>query len=235
MRHTALLLTLAAIASAAPLTAQAGGMGGMRMGGDPTNKVVGTGKIPDGWMVRFDPPRGNQPLPPMTSVSFVTMGSGFHVTSGPAALYYNVKDMGSGQYSVAATFKQSKSMVHEAFGLFIGGSNLQDSTQNYVYFVIKPSDGTMLISHRASNGRPVAIVALTPDANINKDAPADGSATNMLLIHVAKDTVHFAINGKVVKAIAKSDLGGGATDGQAGFRINHNIDMHIDGWTGVKK
>ena len=43
----------------------------------------------------------------------------------------------------------------------------------------------------------------------------------------------FAINGKVVRAIAKSALGG-PTDGQAGLRINHNMDLHIDGYA-VKK
>jgi hypothetical protein len=226
MRKTTVTqIALMTLFAAAPLCAQRG---------DPTTKVEGTGKLPAGWMVRFDPPRGGAAMPPMNAVSFVEMGGGYHVVSGPAALYYNTKDMASGMYQISATFKQSKSMQHEAFGLFIGGSNLQDSTQNYVYFVIKPFDGTMLISHRASNGKPVAIVPLTPDPAVNKDAPADGSATNTLLIHVAKDTVHFSINGKLVKAIAKKDLGGGATDGQAGLRINHNIDMHIDGFA-VKK
>jgi hypothetical protein len=122
-------------------------------------------------------------------------------------------------------------MVHEAFGLFVGGKSLQDSSQNYVYFVIKPADGSMLIAHRAGNGKPTAIVPETPsspEAAINRDAPTDGSATNTLLIHVAKDTVHFLINGKLVKAIAKSELG--SIDGQAGLRINHNMDLHIDGW-----
>jgi hypothetical protein len=229
LKSTCTQLALITLFAASPLLAQGRG--------DPTNAVAGSGQLPAGWMVRFDPPRGNQPMPPMTAVKFVAMGSGYHVTSGPAALYYNTKDEASGQYSVTATFKQAKSMQHEAFGLFIGGKNLQDSTQNYVYFVIKPFDGTVRIAHRASNGRPVDIVAETPnapEATINRDSPTDGSATNTLLVHVAKDTVHFLINGKLFRAVAKSQLDGGSTDGQAGLRINHNIDMHIDGWS-VKK
>jgi hypothetical protein len=229
LKSTSTQLALITLFAVAPLGAQGRG--------DPTAKVEGTGQFPPGWMVRFDPPRGSQPMPPMTAVKFIAMGSGYHVTSGPAALYYNTKDEASGQYSVTATFKQSKSMQHEAFGIFIGGRNLQDSTQNYVYFVIKPFDGTVRIAHRASNGRPVDIVAENagaPEPSINRDAPTDGSATNTLLIHVAKDTVHFLINGKLFRGIAKSQLDGGSTDGQAGLRINHNIDMHIDGWA-VKK
>ena len=238
MRHTVYCLALATVAAAAPLAAQGGGMAGMpgmRGGGDPTMAIQGSGKLPDGWMMRFDPTRGNAPTPAMTAISFVTMAGGYHVKSGPAAIYYNPKDMGHGQFAVTATFKQSKSMVHEAFGIFVGGKNLQDSAQTYLYFVIKPADGSMLIAHRtqfAGSPRPTVLVPetpATPEAAINRDAPADGSATNTLLIHVAKDTVHFSINGKLVKAIAKSDLGM-SIDGQAGLRINHNMDLHIDGW-----
>lgn len=235
MRHTNLLAVLAAAVVVAPLSAQGGGMGampGMRGGGDPTTAVKGSGTLPAGWLMRFDSQRGGA-VPVPTEVSFVTMGSGFHVTSGPAAVYYNAKDVGTGSYSIEATFKQSKSMAHEAFGLFIGGKNMQDSSQNYIYFVIKPADGTILIAHRKSwAARTVALVPetpATPEPAMHRDA-ADGSATNTILIHVAKDTVHFALNGKVVKAIAKSDLDGATTDGQAGLRINHNIDMHIDGY-----
>jgi hypothetical protein len=226
MRNSTMKLVLVAMVAAAPLAAQGGRMG------DPTNAVAGSGTLPPGWMMKIDWQRGAA-IPPATAVSFVTMGGGYHVTSGPAAVYYNTKEMGTGQYSVTATFKQSKSMVHEAFGLFIAGHNMQDSTQNYIYFVIKPADGSVLIAHRTGwAARTTAIVPESPiiaTSGINRDGP-DGSATNTMLIHVAKDTVHFVLNGKVFKAIAKSDLGITSADGQAGLRINHNIDMHIDGW-----
>ena len=227
MRHAKLLaVSFAALAAAAPLAAQRG---------DPTMTVTGSGKLPDGWMMRFDPTRGTAPAPAMTAISFETMGTGLHAKSGPAAIYYNTKDMGSGQYQVSATFKQSKSMQHEAFGLFIGGAGLQDSSHSYIYMVIKPFDGTVLIARRtqyAGMPRPTVFmpeIAAAPEAAVNRDSPTDGSATNTLLIHVAKDTVHFLVNGKLVKAVAKSALGG-STDGQAGLRINHNMDLHIDGF-----
>ena len=221
LKSTSTQLGMIALIVAAPLAAQGGG----RMG-DPTAKVAGSGKLPEGWMVRFDPGAPHA----LTDINFVTMGGGYHVTSGPAAIYYSSKDMGSGIYSVSATFKQSKTNSHEAYGVFIGGHNLQDSTQNYIYLVVKPGDGSLAIARRGSDGRPTYLIASRagPNAAVNKDA-ADGSATNTVLIHVAKDTVHFLVNGTLVKAVAKSDIGG-STDGQAGIRINHNIDVHIDGW-----
>jgi hypothetical protein len=215
-----------AIVLAAPLSAQGGN--------DPTKQVTGTGQLPAGWMLRFDPTRPGRPAPQPTDVSFTTMGTGYHVKSGPAALYYNTKDQGTGEFQISATFAQTKSMQHEAYGLFIGGKNLQDSTQNYLYFVIRPMDGGILINHRASDGRPKQLVAWTPNENVHKDDPADGKATNTLTIHVAKDSVHFNANGKLVKGLAKSELDGASTDGQAGLRINHNLELHISNYS-VKK
>jgi len=52
MRTT--LSVLAALAIAAPLSAQQQ-MGAMKM--DPTNQIHGSGKLPDSWTARFDPPR----------------------------------------------------------------------------------------------------------------------------------------------------------------------------------
>jgi hypothetical protein len=241
MRTT--LVALAALAISAPLAAQANGMAGMNM--DPTKAIHGTGVLPAGWMMRFDPPRRG-PAPTPDQIIFVPQGNGFHFTTGPAAIYYNPKDMGSGEYAVSATFTQAKSMGHEAYGIFIGGKNLQDSTQSYTYLVIKPCRsqgdckeagaplGEVLISQRTSNGRPVAIMPIAHNDAVHPDDPADGHATNTLLIHVARDTVHFVVNGKVVKALAKSEMNGLTTDGQAGIRVNHNSDLQVE-WKGVTK
>ncbi len=237
MRKT--LCVLSALAIATPLAAQqqAGKMAGM----DMTNQVKGSGKLPDGWKLRYDPQRDGS-TPAMDAVNVVTMGSGLHFTSGPAAIYYNAKDMGSGEYSVSATFSQRKSMTHEFYGIFIGGKDLQTDKQTYTYFVVNPCSskcgtagvplGEILISKRTGDGKPTALVATHHDDAVVTDDPKDGHATNKLTIHVAKDTVHFIMNDKLVAAVPKSQIG--ETNGQAGVRINHNIDVHV-AWDGVKK
>jgi hypothetical protein len=212
---------------ASPLAAQGGGMAGMNM--DPTNKIVGSGKLPNGWMNRFDDATATLP-----QVEFVQMGSALHVRSGPAAIYYDARDAARGEYTVSGTFSQKKTMQHEAYGLFVGGGNLQDPTQHYLYFVVRPIDGSILISHRANNGPPTALVAMTPDEAVHKDDPATGAATNVLAIHVGKDSVHFYANGKQVRAFVKSAVDGAATEGQFGLRINHNLDITVEGF-GIKK
>jgi hypothetical protein len=97
-------------------------------------------------------------------------------------------------------------------------------------------DGNILIQHR--NGDVASkidkIVPWTPDPNVVKDDATDGHSSNTLMIHVAPDSVHFLVNGKLAKGLAKSELMGAKTDGQAGIRINHNTDIHVD-WKGVSK
>lgn len=243
MRKT--MIALLALTTAAPLAAQGGGgMAGMNM--DPTNKIVGTGKLPDGWVMRFDPTRGNAPAPEPTSVNVVPMGAGVHFTTGPAAIYWRSADKMSGEFTVSATISQRKSMGHEAYGLFIGGANLMDSTQTYTYFVFKPCQsrgvctgdrstlGEILISQRTSNGRPTALVPTVHDAAVNIDDAADGHATNKIAIKVTKDSVHFILNDKQVRAFAKSALNGAPTDGFVGLRVNHNLDIHVADYA-VKK
>jgi hypothetical protein len=233
-----MIQAVALMAFAMPLAAQ-------QQAGDPTKTVKGTGELPAGWVLRFDPidnpanvrpgrPTPAKPTPDMVKV--VTMGSGLHFTTGPAAIYYNPKDVASGQYAVSASFGARKSMQHEAYGIFIGGENLQDSTQSYLYFEVRPMDGGILIQHRNGDvaSKMDKYVPWTPDPAVNKDDPTDGHSSNTLMIHVAPDTVHFIVNGKLVKALAKSELKGAKTDGQTGIRINHNTDIHVD-WKGVSK
>jgi hypothetical protein len=224
MRNTALIATLALLACAAPAAAQ--------RNMDPTTAIEGSGVLPKDWTLRFDPMRTRpgrpaRPAPKLTDIKFVTMGDGLHVTSGPAAIYYNTGDVAKGNYTVSATFAQRASMKHEAYGLFIGGSHLQDATQNYLYFIIRPMDGKAMVSHRSSDAPPKALIPYFDAAPINKDDPADGHATNTLSIRVAADSVHFMVNGTQVAALAKSQLDGASTDGQVGLRINHNLNLHI--------
>jgi hypothetical protein len=213
MNHRLIIMSGFCVAAlAAPLAAQ----------GDMTNKVTGTGKLPAGWMNRFD--RDGSSL---SDVDMKQAGTSLQFRSGPAAIYWNTKDVATGQYTVSGIFSQKKSMGHEAYGLFIGGQNLPDPTQNYLYFAIKPEAGTFLINHRSGNAAPRAIVPLTTSDAINKDAPGTGAATNAIAIRVAKDSVHFYINGKEVRTYAKTALAGVRTEGLVGLRINHNLDITV--------
>ena len=132
-------LSFAMLVAASPLLAQ--GMGGMNM--DAPKTGLTKAPLAPGWMEHMD--IGDTLL----IGNFAAMGTGFHINSNGHAIYYNPKDMASGDYTVSATFSQTKTMGHEAYGIFIGGSNLQDyAKQDYLYFDIRPVDGQILITHR---------------------------------------------------------------------------------------
>jgi len=208
MRKT--ILTAALVAFASPLWAQATQQA---KDNDPTHKVAG-GISVAGWQGRIDPQAERRGMK-LDDAKFSSMGSGLHITSGPAAIYWNPKDMARGSYTVSASFTQTKAPMHpEAYGLFIGGSDLKDSTQSYVYFLTR-GDGKYLINHRA-------------DTEATNKQDAAGKSTNELAIRVSADSVNFLANGKLVKGFSKAEMHGFSADGQTGIRVNHNLDVHVD-------
>jgi hypothetical protein len=197
--------------------------------------VQGTGQLPAGWALRFDPvsARPGMPTPPTPKpgdVAFMAMGGGFHVRSGPAAIYYRDAEPATGAFTLSASFTQGRSMAREAYGLVLGGANLQGPTQTYLYFLIRPADGAVLINHRTSDAAPRSLVAWTPKAAVNREAAGSGAARNELAVRVTADAVHFLVNGTEVHTLARADLGGASTDGLVGVRINHGLDLMIEGF-----
>lgn len=202
-------------------------------GSDPDKLVSDGGVKAPGWTGRLDPRPASQGRK-ITEAKFVAMGPGFHVTAGPAAIYWNpANTVAGGNYTVGGTFTQTKASAHpEAYGVFLGGQNLEASNQSYFYFVVR-QDGKFLINHRADDATVHKIVDWTANDAV-KAMDADGKATNKIEIVVGDTNLSFRINGTEVHSIPRAtvDSGGGhaGTSGIAGIRVNHNLDVHIDGF-----
>jgi hypothetical protein len=56
-------------------------------------------------------------------------------------------------------------------------------------------------------------------------AAANGSATDALRIAVGADSVRFHANGQPVAAFSRAQVS--QVGGQAGLRVNHNLDVHV--------
>jgi hypothetical protein len=199
------------VLAATPLTAQ-------MKHDDPDKKAQG-GELPAGWTGRTD--RENTKL---ADAKFVTMGTGYHVTSGPAAIYWKEANTVSGPFTASATFTQTKAPTHpEAYGLFFMGKNLLTPNQNYAYLLVR-GDGKVMVKHRA--GKDVhTIMDWTENAAVNKQ-DANGKATNMLGVDASRpDSVRLLVNGTQVAAMPGSHVG--STDGVVGLRVNHNLDVHV--------
>jgi hypothetical protein len=59
-------------------------------------------------------------------------------------------------------------------------------------------------------------------------------STNALEVRVAADKVEYVINGKVVSTMPKSGPAA-KTDGIYGMRVNHMLEVQVDGFALSKK
>ncbi len=188
-------------------------------------------QAPKGWKVRGDHSTNASDPDAAGAIKFVVSGSGFHATNPMAAIYWNPANTASGSYTLKGTFKLIKSMGYdEYYGLIFGGSDLEGANQSYLYFLIT-DDGTYLIKQRDGSSTH-GVSPKTPSAAVKKP-DAGGTATNALEVRVKADKIDFVINGTVVATLPKTGAAA-KTDGIYGIRINHQLDVQIDGF-GVSK
>ena len=182
-------------------------------------------QVPAGWMVRVDHSTNAQDPDDADSLEFMTMGTGFHVTGGPAGTFWNDANTASGDFTLSGSFRLMKPSGHTNFyGLVFGGSNLGAANQTYIYFLVA-QNGNYLVKHRV--GEDVHDVqASTAHAAVNQPG-ANGQSTNDLEVRVAGNTISYVVNGQVVHTTPKSGMTA-MTDGLAGIRINHLLDVHVD-------
>jgi hypothetical protein len=213
-----LLLALAALAAAAPLAAQhqhatPAPQPAAAQGAKPDHAAY-----PAGWAVRTDRDA------PRDQVWLMDHGTELHAATGPVgAVYYNAGWAKSGDYAYAARFRQPRASQHpEAYGLVIGGSGLDGAEQRYSYFLVRQT-GEYFIADRRGETR-TKVVDWTPHAAIRK-VEGEAGAANVLGVAVRGADVVFSVNGQEVARRPRSEL---STDGVAGFRVNHNLEVFID-------
>ncbi len=174
--------------------------------------------LPTGWEVRLDRP-GEDPA----GVEFRSADPGYTVRTGPAAILFNPVLTVSADFSAEARFVQLKPTPHgEAYGLFVGGKDLQSVVQSYVYFMIR-QDGKFLIKRRIG-AETSTIEDWTDHAAIARQPEGGDAPENALRIDAGPDAVTFSINGEEVTRIPRSDID---VDGIVGLRVNHGLELSI--------
>jgi hypothetical protein len=183
-------------------------------------------QAPKGWMVRADRSTSASDPDAAGAIKFVTMGSGFHATNPQAAVYWNPANTAAGAYTVKGTFILQKPSGHtNYYGLIFGGSDLDNAKQSYLYFLVA-QDGTWLVKRRNGDADVQNVVAKTANDAVKKP-DASGKSTNALEVRVGADKVDYVVNGTVVHSMPKAGL---KTDGIYGIRVNHLLELHIDGF-----
>ena len=190
-----------------------------------------------GWMGVVDAKEAKAGLT-VDSAKFVSMGSGMHATTGPAITYWNPSMVGKGDYTVKATFSEREYMGLNShphpYGIVMAGNDMGTDNASYLYcaaygngnFIVRgfgpapfqmngPRGGTNEAVHKAeAKGKPVS---------------------QEIALQVKGDKVSCVINGTEVASYSKAELVAAgklkSTDGMVGFRMGHNTDAHISGFS----
>jgi hypothetical protein len=189
-------------------------------------------QAPKGWMVRADRSTSASDPDAAGAIKFVTMGTGFHATNPQAAVYWNPANTATGNYTLKGTFKLMKPSGHTNFyGLVFGGSDLGGPAQSYIYFLVA-QDGTWLVKRRDGDAKVEDVAPKTPSDAVKKP-DASGQSTNALEVRVAANKIDYVVNGTTVHSTPKSGLTA-KTDGIYGIRVNHLLEVHVDGFAVTK-
>jgi hypothetical protein len=171
-----------------------------------------------GWKQRIDRSTSATDPDPAGEVKFMAMAGGFHAANPQAAIFWNPKNVATGNYTLKATFAQNQRSSHTNYlGLLFGGKDLDMPTQSYTYFTVA-QNGTWLVKQRNGEATKDIVARAANPAIVQLDA--SGKATNTLEVRVTADKIDYVVNGTVVGSSPKTGI---TTDGIYGFRINHAL------------
>ena len=155
------------------------------------------------------------------NVTIEAMGSSFTVGTGPAAVVWDPGNTANGEYNLKATFTLEAPSDHtNYYGLVFGASELDNSSQNYLYFLVA-QNGSFIVKHRANNDAVHDIVGRTAHDAVATPGD-DGKSVNELEVRVGADELTFLVNGTVVHTQPHAGMAS-RTNGIWGVRVNHRI------------
>ncbi|MEP6730573.1 MAG: hypothetical protein ABJE10_08040 [bacterium] len=199
---------------------------------ETSRAVAGGGISVPGWMGQIDPSetKGGQTL---NNAKLAKDGDALHVTTGPAVAYWNPGNTASGNYTVMATFTESKYMSLNShphpYGIFIGGNDMGTEKESYLYCAAYGNGNFIVRGFGPApfqlNGRGAASPAVHKAAGVGQPVTQDIS------IAVKGDKIDCVINGTVVGTYEKTAaVGEGklkSTDGIYGIRFSHNTEANV--------
>jgi len=187
---------------------------------DP-DRATGGGGVPAGYVGMVDPARPGRTPANISGAQYTSANGRWEIRTGPAHIVYATKDTASGQYTASVQIDQLESPTHpEAFGIFVGGQNLeQPDQQRYTYFLVR-GGGEVLVKVR--DGAATRDVVGWRAAEGVPRADASGKAAYTLGVQVGADSVRFLVNDRPVASAPKAGL---PTDGVVGVRVNHNLHV----------
>jgi hypothetical protein len=185
----------------------------------PGDGGVGGNALPPGYHVVLDKSDAK-----VSDISYTPAGTGrWEVRTGPAHLLFSPKDTVKKQYALNATFEQLDKPMHpEAYGVFWGGTSLNDpAKQRYTYFLVR-GDGKFMVKVRQG-----ASTRTITDWSAHAGLPHEDASGKVLFgvkVDVDSTGARVSVNGVPITTIPAK---GNPMQGQSGVRINHNLHLDV--------
>ena len=176
---------------------------------------------PGGWLTRFD----REGMSEADIESFVEMPPGWHVTTGPAGIFWHPQNVATGNFRAEMeVFLFDPEGRREAFGMILGGSDLEGPGQDYTYFLLRDG-GEYIIKRREGTEAPTVRPWTSDEAILGyADRGDEATARNVLAVEASTNEVRFYVNDAEVARVPRREVG---VDGIFGFRANHQLNLHI--------
>lgn len=169
---------------------------------------------PSGWRIALD---GGHP--PDSTVLFQTMAPGWHLTMGPGGIVYDPRHTAAGRFSVEAEMFLFPGASTAGYGLFLGGTAVEDGQPAFVGFLLR-RDGSAAVIRTDADGKTV----YAPWQRHGPIAPGgEEPVLNVLRVDAERDSVHFRVNDSLVATVARNEV---PVDGAFGFRVGEGINLH---------
>lgn len=184
---------------------------------DPTRAASGGTGVPAGYTARTD--RAGDAI---ANARYTTRDGLWEVQTGPAHVVWAAGDTASGRFTARTRITQLEAPSHpEAFGLFVGGQDLEGAGQRYTYFVVRGTGEYLIRVREGADTRDVRGWTAAP-ALPKQDG--SGRATYDLAVRADADSTRFLVGDTPVHAVAAGTV---PTDGVVGVRINHNLRLEV--------
>ncbi len=163
---------------------------------------------------------------------FVVMRPGWHIFAGPGGLLWDSGRFASGSYGVSSTVylfpegdpdQSGSTRLDSAYGLFLGGRDLDGETPAYLSFLIG-NDRRFRVAGHAGGDTTEFVPWTTHEAIATLGETAGGPAENVLAVDIRDDAVNFYVNDALVSELARDGL---PLDGVIGLRAGVGLSLHV--------
>lgn len=154
---------------------------------------------------------------------------GIRLTTGPAGIAWRPADTvsaGDFRAEVTLTLHGAPIAYREAYGLFVGGRNLEGPGPSYLALLVRAT-GEFMVGRRVGEASET-VVDWLPHNTVQRVADDGDEPVNALAVEVRWDETRFLINGVVVFIMPTNEA---RPHGGVGIRVNQRLDLTRSVWS----